>query len=759
VRRAIRVGVLFALPWVLLSGNAPAQAAEAATSQGVTAPGPTPQTPLPAIAQTKRPKVCLVLSGGGARGAAHVGVLKVLEELRVPIDCITGTSMGSLVGAAYATGSTVPEMEQLLRSISTDLLFKERPPRQELAIRRKLDDHKDYVGPEIGLNKWDLGLPKGFVSGVQLETVLRALAKVKGYYKFDELGIPFRAVATDLVTGKPVIFADGDLANVMRASMSVPGAIAPAEFGGMMLVDGGLTDNLPIDVARAMGADIVIAVNLGTPLAPREELGSVLGVSGQVINILTEQNVQRSLATLKPTDILILPELGDFSAADFDHMSKTVQIGEAAARKVADRLARFSLPPAEYAALRTRQQIASAPERRPIDEIRFVDLHRVNPDAVRAVMDTKPGEPVDQKVLDADLRRIYGTGDFEHVGYRIIEEPGKRVLAIDAVEKSWGPNYLRFGLGFSSDLKGDNFFNALVTYRQTWLNSLGAEWRNDLQFGQTTSLTSEFYQPLDPRQYFFVAPRIELERRAIEVFQGSNRIARYDVRYARGAVDLGSQFTRYGEARLGVLAGKLDASLNTGPPDLAPPPGSVRQGAVTARVIFDQLDSLIFPRTGAAGSANVFASTKALGADDAYTRWDADGTGVWSFGNNTLNVGLKAGGRLGNEPLPRYDLFQWGGFLQQSGYPTGALITDRFAFGRLVYYNKLVQQRLLEGVYAGFSLEAGRYGTPLVPGSPSGTLKSASVFLGADTPIGPLYLGYGRSEDHNSSFYLFLGRP
>src|SRR5262249_6770276 len=185
--------------------------------------------------------------------------------------------------------------------------------------------------------------------------------------------------------------------NVMRASMSVRGVIAPAEFEGKMVVGGGLTNNQPVDVARAMGADIVIAVNLGTPLAPREQLKSVLGVSGQVINILTEQNVQVSLATLKPTDVLILPELGDFSAADFDHLPMTVPIGEAAARKVADKLSALSLPPAQYAALRARQLVATALDTRPIDEIRFLNLHRVNPEAAQAVMDTKAGQPIDQK--------------------------------------------------------------------------------------------------------------------------------------------------------------------------------------------------------------------------------------------------------------------------------------------------------------------------------------------------------------------------
>jgi NTE family protein len=285
-----------------------------------------------------RPKTCLVLSGGGARGAAHIGVLKVLESLRVPIDCISGTSMGALVGGAYASGMTTDEMEQLIASISTSMIVKEKPPRQDQDIHRKLDDRSILLGLELGVQDGRLRLPKGAVSGVQLETVLRALSKLSRVRNFDALPIPFRAVATDLVTGKPVVFSEGELANAMRASMSVPGAIAPAEMEGRILVDGGLTNNLPVDIARQMGADVVIAVNLGTPLMKREELTSVLGVTGQMINILTEQNVQASLASLRSTDILIEPALGDFSAGDFDSLPKAIPIGEAAARAAEVRL-------------------------------------------------------------------------------------------------------------------------------------------------------------------------------------------------------------------------------------------------------------------------------------------------------------------------------------------------------------------------------------------------------------------------------------
>jgi NTE family protein len=713
------------------------------------------QAPAP---EAKRPKICLVLSGGGARGAAHIGVLKVLDELRVPVHCVVGTSMGSIVGGAFATGTTIPEMERIIGTMSTDVLFKEKPPRQERSIRRKQDDYTILFTPDIGLRDGELLLPQGLVSGVQLETVLRRLAGSGGYQKFDRLPIPYRAVATDLVTGKPVVFSEGEVARVMRASMSVPGAVAPVEIEGRLLVDGGLVDNLPVGTARAMGADIVIAVNLGTPLMKREELTSIFGVVGQMIGVLTEQNVQASLASLKPTDILILPELGSYSAADFDHMPQTIPIGEAAARKVADRLAPLALPPAEYAALRKRQLTVTPPDLRPVEEIVFPGLRRVNPAVLAAEMETKPGQPIDQATLDRDMLRLYGTDDFEHVNYRFVETPsGSRVLAVEAIERSWGPNYLRFGLGLSSDFRGDAYWNLLGTYRMTWLNSLGAEWRTALQLGTTSLVYTEFYQPLDVRRYFFVAPYAGIERQLFSLYQNDDRIARYDVSYGRVGFDLGSQFTRYGELRLGLFYGKLNPRLDTGPQSLDPGQ-EVTQAGGRARLFFDQLDNVNFPRSGYAGRIDVFNSREALGADANYTKWDAGGMLAHSFGPHTFQAAFKVGGKIGSNPLPFYDLFQWGGFLQQSGLPTGALYGGTIAFGRLVYYNRLLHLPYLEGVYVGGSLEAGRVGDALVPGSP-GTLSSASLFLGLDSLIGPIYLAGGLASNGSSSFYFYLGRP
>ena len=757
-RRTVALGAWAAASWL---GSALAQPADAPKAPVAVPPQATMQ-PAPTTRLRKpegRPMVCLVLSGGGARGAAHVGVLKVLEELRVPVDCITGTSMGSLVGGAYASGMSIGEMEKLIGTIRSDLLFHDNPPRQEKPIRRKEDDLTVLFGLELGVRDGEILLQKGLVSGIQLEAVLRHLSKVREPVRFDDLPIPFRAVATDLVTGKPVVFDHGDLARVMRASMSVPGVMSPAQIDGKLLVDGGLTDNLPVAAARAMGADIVIAVNLGTPLMTRDQVQSVLGVTAQMINILTEQNVRASLASLKPTDILIEPALGNFSAGDFDHLPKTVPIGEAAARAAAPRLSALAISPERYAVLRARH--AAPPEGPPevVAKIDFPGLHRVNPAALSNFIDTRPGEVLDRDRLDRDLRRLYGSGDFEHVDYQLIQDAGRQIVSIDAIEKSWGPDYLRFGLGLQSNFKGDNTFNLAVSYRKTWINPLGAEWRTDAQVGQVSYVATEFYQPLGARNGLFIAPRASVSRRDIDLYYQAQRIATYDLETAYAGIDLGAAFTRYGEVRVGVLAGHSRASLDTGAPEYEPDPSSVSRGGFRFRAILDQLDSVNFPRAGFAATLDVFASSKAIGARDTYVRGELTGVAAYSFGPHTLMPSIRLAGNVGNDDLPVYDLVQWGGFLQQSGLPAGALLGQRLAFGRLVYLYKMAAFKLIPGMYVGASAEVGQMKAPFVPGNLTGTLVSGAVFFGVDTPVGPVYLGYGAMDGGYRSAYFFLGRP
>lgn len=702
-----------------------------------------------------RPKVCLVLSGGGARGGAHVGVLKVLEEYRIPIDCIAGTSMGALVGAAYASGSTVQEMESLLSGLSTNTLFRDKPPREELQIRRKQEDRNLLFSPELGLGSvgGDM-LPKGLVSGVQLESVLREIS-APGYRDFDKLPIPYRAVATDLVTGKAVVFDKGELANVMRSSMSVPVAIAPVEIEGQLLVDGMLVNNLPVDVGRAMGADVIIAVNVGTPLMKREQLGSILGIAGQMLSILTEQNVQASLASLKPTDIVITPELGEYSTDDFDHLKNTLPIGEASARKVAEQLSKLSLPPEQYAAYRKNLGSMLAQDLRPVDKIRFNKMERVNPEYAQSLMDTKPGKEIDQDTLNADMRRLYGTGDFEHVKYRIESVEGERILAVDAAEKNWGPNYFRFGLGLEHNFSGDTEATVQARYRKTWVNSLGAEWITDLRIGSTDRIASEFYQPVNAEHQYFVAPKIELKRTTAELYDGDNKVKSYDIENYRVGVDFGRDIQEYGQIRLGVVSGIVKQSIDVG---ISEPSENITESAFVANLQIDKLDSVAFPQAGWTLNATLYNSNKSIGADDNYTKWNLNGNYVKSFGKHTLNFGFIAGGSLDND-LPSYDLNKWGGFLKNSGYGSGQMLGQSLTFGRVMYYQKLADYQMFDGLYAGFSLEVGKMTHPLMPDSTSDVVKSAAAFIATDSPIGPVYFGYGRSDDGNDSLYTFVGYP
>lgn len=746
------------LPAALWAMACMAPATPAAAAEAPAAAPPASVASAPAL---PRPRIGLVLSGGGARGAAHIGVLKVLEELRVPIDVIAGTSMGSIVGGSYASGQTVANMERDVAAIKTEMLARDQPPRAEISVHLKQEDWLDFFGPQLGFRDGSLMLPKGAITGVALEAVLRDLALAKGDWDFDKLPIPFRAVATDVVSGQMTVLASGDLATAMRASMSVPGAIAPVQIQGKMLVDGGLTRNLPVDIARAMGADVVIAVNLGTPLLPRDQITSAFSVALQMLNILTEQNVGASLASLGPNDVLILPELGNYSAGDFDNMPSTVPIGEAAARKVAEQLRRYSLPPAQYAQHRQTQVRVVAQDTRRIDQIRVEGLERVNEEVVIQSMVTSVGEPLNISTLDLDMRRIYGRGDFEHVGYKLIDEPDNRILAVQAVEKAWGPTYVRFGLSLSSDFRGDNAFNLLASIRRTWMNSLGGEWRLDAQVGNDGLLFTELYQPLVPGQYLFIAPRAQVVRGPADIYggpQGDDLAARYNVSIATVGLDLGSQFTKYGELRVGLFTGKFDADLQIGDPLLSQYTLKRDIGAARVRLYLDQLDSTSFPRSGYNADAQIVASSTQLGASDSYNRWTAKVLGAKSFGPHTFQLALAGGGTVGGNPLPLYDYLSFGGFMRMTGYREGQLRNDAMSYGRLTYMNQLFKMPLLEGVYGGASIEAARLGQPLVPTGIQGNVASGSLFIAVDTPLGPAYLAYGHTMDGNSNFYFYLGK-
>ena len=372
-----------------------------------------------APAPTAAPRIGLALSGGGARGIAHIGVLKVLEEMRIPIHCVTGTSMGSIVGGTFAAGVTPEKLQEVVLKTNWDEIFRDQPPREEIAIRRKVDDYKTLFRPEFGVKDGGLALPTGVIAGVSIEAFFRVLtAQAYDISDFEKLPIPFRAMATDIETGESVVLDHGSIAQAMRASMSVPGALAPVEIDGKLLVDGGIANNLPINEARKLCADVIIAVNISTPPLKRSEITSALSVAGQLVNFLGKQTVDEQLKSLTSRDVLIAPDLGDISAAKFDRSADAIRIGEEATRKLADSLKRYSIPPDQYAALR-KAQIAGAKPSPTVGSVEFKGLERTNPEVLRALVETKPGEPLNDAKLGDDLRRIYGRDDFEGIGYTI----------------------------------------------------------------------------------------------------------------------------------------------------------------------------------------------------------------------------------------------------------------------------------------------------------------------------------------------------
>ncbi len=715
-------------------------------------------SPPPRVAGTP-PRIGVALSGGGARGIAHVGVLKVLDEMRIPIACITGTSMGSIVSGAFAIGRSPAEIEQLVLATNWDEIFRDNPPRAEISTRRKVDDYKTLFAPEFGLKNGSLALPKGIIAGVSIEAFLRVVAEpAAGIEDFDKLPVPYRAVATDIETGEAVVLSHGNIAEAMRASMSVPGAITPVTMDGRLLVDGMIANNLPIDQARKLCGDVVIAVNIGTPPLKRDEITSALSVVSQMMAFLGKQTVDDQLKSMGPNDVLIAPDLGDITVAKYDRAKDAIRIGEEATRKMAASLSRYSVSPEQYAAIRATQ-VRSPVAIAAVDEIRFEGLKRTNPEVLRGLVETKPGEPLDQEKIGADLRRIYGRGDFEGVDFRVVGSAGgPRAMVINPHEKDWGPDYLRFGLGLESDFQGDNAFNLLFQYRKSWLNNLGGEWLTEAQIGQDTHLFTEFYQPLNERGVGFGSLYGQVGQTTRGVFNGNDKIADYLISSARGGVDLGANLGTIATVRLGPQWTEVHARVDTGDPVLP----SVREltAGVHASVNIDALDHAWFAQHGYNFLATYYGATKDLGSALNYQRLEGRGQYVMSWGPHTINL-VGIGGTDFGSNMPAYESFALGGPLRLSGFRINQFSGREYAFGRLMYYNRIypLPEILGSGVFAGASAEVGNIRSR-ADGLPSpGTRYSGSLFIGANTAAGPAYLGAGFGNNGAFSVYLLLGAP
>ncbi|MDH5345261.1 MAG: patatin-like phospholipase family protein, partial [Gammaproteobacteria bacterium] len=515
-----------------------------------------------------RPRIGLVLSGGGAKGGAHVGVLKVLEELHVPVDCIAGTSMGALVGAGYASGIPALELEGFVTGIDWKSVVGGLGQRGLQPIEQKRAGVTYSNSIEAGIKDGALNLPGGLINTSGIEDLLRSyVARSRMQPDFDRLPIPYRAVATDMITGDMVVLDRGDIATAMRASMAIPGGFAPVVTDQHILSDGGLVRNIPVDVARELCADIVIVVNLVEPEPEAGKLQTATQLLGRSMDVMIIANETLQLRSMTADDIRIDVPMGDISTSDFERVPDTIPLGEAAARLMADDLRKLSIPEDQYVAWRAsvtaEQEIAAR-----IADVRFEGLERVNPEFLMQRSHVRAGDTVDTEVISAEALRMSALHDFESVEYRLEGDPGNPVLVWLPKEKGWGPNYIKFDLGMYASEGGDLAFAIYAEHTRSWLNPRGGEWRNEIQFGYENQLTTSLYQPLDVSQKFFVEPRASWYRTLEDLFADGDRLASYEFDNIGAGIDLGVNLGSQAQARIGYLYTRREITVETGAPQL-----------------------------------------------------------------------------------------------------------------------------------------------------------------------------------------------
>lgn len=705
------------------------------------------ETPAP------RPKIGLALGGGGARGGAHVGVLQVLEELHVPVDAIAGTSMGSMIGGLYAAGVPIDRIDHALRQANWGDLLDDKPSYRDLVFRRKEDASRYLVDFELGIRGGKFRQPRGLRAGQKLAFEARALLlNTSPPADFSQFPIPFRTVATDIETGERVVLDYGDLVDSILASMTVPGVFAPVAIGGRLLVDGGIVDNLPVDLVREEGADIVIAVDVGTPLADRRKLRSMFAVLSQTMTFLTRKN---SNVSAQSADLVIAPELGGIGASDFPATAAAIARGRSAALAMKETLSRYALSDEDWEAYLAKRG-APGPTRR-IAEIRVAGNRRVDPRMILGRMRVKPGDTLDPVSLRADLVSVFGLDAFARVGMDVDDGPAGAILVVRVEEKDWGPTYVRFGLDTVDDLEGDARYAVRASFTRTLMNRKGLEWRNDIQLGSVQVGRSELYQPIDFRGRFFFVPWVQMQREQQPLYEGGRKVAAYDVRTSGFGVDGGIQFGSLGELRVGALRSHVTADVDTG--DAALPSFDVDAGQYRLRLAISTLDRPAIPTHGGEMRAGADFSRGELGAETDYDRAFAGASRFFGSGRHTGLVVVDFGTNLGST-IPVYDEFTLGGLFSLGGYAEGEFRGQCFAAWKTGYYYRLAKlpAGFGQGVYVGGILESGNAWASTSDISLSDMHYGFTAVVGADTIIGPAFLAVAWGEGGRTRLYLTVGR-
>ena len=703
-------------------------------------------------AGSRRPRIGLVLEGGGALGLAHLGVLKWLEENRIPVDAIAGSSMGALVGGTYATGESPEQIANLIRSIHWHEVLRGITPYEDLSFRRK-QDRQDYPNAfEFGL-KQGAKFPSGFNSGQQVGLILDRVGLPYSEMKsFDELPIPFRCVATDLVSAKSYVFDHGSLAEAMRASMSLPAFFTPVREGNHLWVDGGILDNLPVDVARQMGADIVIAVHLSpAPLNPKTPLSSV-GVLARSAAVSIAINELRSM---QDADILLTADVAGFDYTDYSLFAKIEAEGYQAAQKKSVLLSRLQVDENEW------QQIVAARQakRRPVPVPEFVEVTGAKGDVLKGLrheLAGLAGHPINPNELDQKMMDITGLGRFARAGYRDTERDGRQGLLVEAEEKDYAPPTVH--PAFAID--GSDYKNVLVTVggRVTFLDvgGFGSEWRNDFIAGSEYGLKTEYFHPFTPYTGWFVAAHGTADSSPFFVYQRNKLLGDYRNRLMGGGLDLGYTFGRYAELRLGYETGYRKINEVLGGP--VAPAVHGRYGVTSMHYRLERFDDPVIPRRGARLESTFRFYDITPGTPDVVPTEELK-LGLAERTSQKSSILLFASGGTSfstrNTGFPPFSL---GGPLRLSAYGTNELLTNQYFLLQPAFLYRLreLSPLLRQNVYLLTMYEAGKaYGQP-----PSATkvAQDGTIGLLFQTLFGPVFFGGSLGDSQHRKFFFEVGR-
>lgn len=756
----LRIRCYFLL--LLIPFSAVAQdSARPSVAPGSNAPGAVPAAKpasaapdaIPQERPTGRPRIGVALEGGGALGLAHIGVLEWFEEHHIPVDYVAGTSMGGLVGGFYATGMSPAEMKKLIEGVDWKEVISDATPFEDLSYRRK-EDQRAYPNAFILGLRDGLSIPSGLNSGHQIGLLIaRITLPYFNLESFEALPTPFRCVATDLVSGKEVVFEQGSLAEALRSTMSIPGAFKPVFEKERVLVDGGLVNNLPTDVVKQMGADIVIAVHLETQPVEAKDIKSLFSVLNQSVRVVVAENEVRGLAH---ADAVVSVNLGGYSSTDYKKNEPIMQKGYTAADEKSRLLEKFALSNAEWDDFKqdreTRKKtLAPVPQ---FIKVEGADTAQQT-ENVEHYLAPLAGKPLDTEKLDRELTQLTGLGRYDTVGYQMMERDGKQGLLIQVNEKNYAPPTIQ--PGFEVDGSESEEVGFTMGARLTFLDVAGfrSEWRTDFLFGNTYGLGSELYRPFTAVSKWFVAPHGVATTRVFKIYEKGNPLADYKLGQADIGMDVGYGFNRFSELRFGYEVGYLDAQLRLGTPVFNSVNGRV--GDARLHYLFDHTDDPVIPRSGvrsettfrwfdtSPGAASAFPS---LQTNLEYFQPVSELGSVFVNGEGGSTFGFN------NTGIPQFFL---GGPLTLSAYGLNELQGNKYYLFRGGYLHDLWTLPPLAGkrVFVIASYEfAKMYGAPNESKFPNDF--AAGVL--AETVIGPLFVGGSVGDTDHHKWFFQLGR-